>query len=109
MTTPKKTSSQAVADTMRRDAVCPCRKAETAHFGSRPFSINALPDEECRAAHALLYAAIAHCLCAPRYRLPKTLRWQGRRWHLTQAGCGRLEVSAYPGCPGIVSMPGALL
>ena len=37
------------------------------------------------------------------------VRWQGRRWHLTQAGCGRLEVSAYPGCPGIVSMPGALL
>ena len=109
MSAPKKTRRRAVGDKMRRDAVASCRFAEGARAGNRPFSINALPDDECRAAHALLYAAIAHCLCAPRGRPPKTLHWQGRRWHLTQAGCGRLEVSAYPGCRGIVSMPGALL
>ena len=109
MSAPRKTRRQVVNDKMRRRAVDACLSAEHAHSGSQPFSINALPDDECRAAHALLYAAIAHCLCAPGGRLPKTLHWQGRRWHLTEAGCGRLEVSAYPGCPGIVSMPGALL
>lgn len=109
MIAPQKTRRQVVADKMRRGAVDACRSAEYAHIGKRPFCINALPDDQCRAAHALLYAAIAHCLCAPRNRLPKTLHWQGRRWHLTADGCGRLEVSAYPGCPGIVSMPGALL
>jgi len=109
MSAPKKTRRQVADDKMRRVAVDACIAAEAAHDGNRPFSINALPDEQCRAAHALLYAAIAHYLYAPRTRPPKTLYWQGRRWYFMDAGRGRLEVSAYPGCPGIVSMPGALL
>jgi len=109
MSAPRKSRGQLAGEKMRRNAVAACRTAENAYDGKRPFSINALPDEECRAAHALLYAAIAHCLVAYGKETPKTLHWMGRRWYLSPAGRGRLEVSAYAGYPGIVSMPGALI
>lgn len=109
MSAPRKTRRQLADEKMCRNAVTACRWAESAHDGKRPFSINALPDDECRAAHALLYAAISHSLCAQGKGVPKTMRWQGRRWHLNAVGKGRIEVSAYPGYPGIVSMPGVLL
>lgn len=94
---------------IRRQALEACQAAESAQGEEFVFSINALPDDQRRAAHALLNAALAHCLLAPGKAIPKTLHWQGRRWFLSPVGRGRVQVSAYPGCCGLVSMPGALV
>lgn len=104
-----KTRSQLAEETMARHALSACRLAECAHDSGRRFSINALPDDLRRAAHALLHAAIAHCLVAHGRPLPKTINWQGRVWHLSPADKGRLQVSPYPDTVGIYSMPGALI
>ena len=109
MSAPLKTRRHAAAQAMRMRAVRACSRAEEASQDKRPFCINDLPDDWRRAAHALLYAALAHCLAAHGKALPKTLTWQGRRWYLAPVNAARLQVSAYPGLPGIVSMPGALL
>ena len=90
-------------------AVRACGRAEDASEEGQQFRINDLPDDWRRAAHALLYAALAHCLSAHGKSLPKTITWHGRRWYLAPLSAARLQVSAYPGLPGIVSMPGALL
>lgn len=92
---------------LRRLAIDACNMAEEARSAGHCFCINNLPEPQRLAAHALLYAALAHVLGSPG-RARKTLFWNGRRWHLSPLGRGSLEVSAYPGVPGLVSMPGAL-
>ena len=109
MSATKKPQLKRAEERMRRKALEACWSAEIMRGGERPFNINSLPDDQCRAAHALLYAAVAHFLAACGRRSPKTMYWLGRRWFLAPAGQGRLEVSAYAGIPGIVSMPGVLV
>lgn len=109
MSAPRRIRRRAADQSIRLQAVWACGKAEDWHQAGRAFGINDLPDEWRRAAHALLYAALAHCLGAHGKALPKTITWQGRRWYLATLSSARLQVSAYPGLPGIVSMPGALL
>ncbi len=93
---------------LRLNAVAACNSAEFASMSSRGFSINDLDEPRRIAAHALLYAALAHILGSPG-KHPKTLTWLGRRWYLVPRDRGCLEVQAYRGVPGLVSMPGALL
>lgn len=92
---------------LRRKAIDACNSAESAASSDRWFSINDLDEPRRVAAHALLYAALAHVLGSPG-RSPKTLSWLGRRWYLVPRDRGCLEVQAYQGVPGLVSMPGAL-
>lgn len=87
-------------------AVRACNAAEFTAQAGRCFNINDLPDDQGRAAHALLYAAVAHYLAASKP--PKTLHWQGRRWYLTPLDSARLQVAAWEGHAGLVSMPGVL-
>lgn len=93
---------------LRLNAVAACNSAEFASMSCRGFSINDLDEPRRVAAHALLYAALAHVLGSPG-KHPKTLSWLGRRWYLVPRDRGCLEVQAYRGVPGLVSMPGALL
>lgn len=93
---------------MRSNAVKACCSAEDAAMDGRYLNINDLDEPRRLAAHALLYAGLAQALIEPGKRR-KTLIWLGRRWYLVPRACGRLEVQAYRGVPGLVSMPGALL
>ena len=104
----RKSRRQAADAEVHSAALYAARWAEFTRIRGRSFSLGDLPPTDRRAARALLSAAIAHCLCSPASRLPKTMRWQGRRWYLKPAGMGRLEVSACAGFPGLVSIPGAL-
>ena len=92
---------------LRANAVSACNTAELYVPSRRVFSINDLDEPRRVAAHALIYAALAHVLGSPG-KHPKTLSWQGRRWYLVPRDRGCLEVQAYRGVPGLVSMPGAL-
>ncbi len=100
-----------------RDALDACRAAE--HSSRRrvdpsEYSANVTPlpgpTDERRAlamsdaALALLYAGIAHDLTHPGQR-PKTMMWLGHRWHLVVHASGDFEVQAYPGVPGVISVP----
>ena len=104
---PKRTRRQAAIEMMCSRALRACCRAVDAYDAEQQFRIDELPEDQRRAAHALLHAALAHCLGSPA-KAPKTLTWFGRRWYLTASGKGSLQVSAYPKYPGLVSMPGSL-
>ena len=97
----------AAQERMRSNAVKACCSAEDAAMAGRDLNINDLDEPRRLAAHARLYAGLAQALSEPGKRR-KTMTWLGRRWYLVPRGCGRLEVQAYRGVPGLVSMPGAL-
>ena len=108
MAAAQKSRRQAAAAKVRNTAPYAARRAEFRRVRNQPFYLGDLPDADRPAARSLLSAAIADCLYSPGPPLPKTMRWQGRRWYLKPAGMGRLELSASTSFPGRVSWPGAL-
>lgn len=103
-----KTRRQAAECKVALRARAAVRCAENSEANVCISSLDTLPIDQQRAGRALMFAALSHYLGAVGAP-PKTMTWNGRRWWLAAADRGRLQVSAEPGWPGLLSMLNALV